>query len=78
MLFRSEETLTSTLIEYGIPGGHSAMARTVSLPVAIGAKLILQDKIRAKGVQIPVTEEIYKPILDELASLDIRFIEKKQ
>lgn len=73
-----EETLTSTLIEYGIPGSHSAMARTVSLPVAIGAKLILNGKIRAKGVQIPVSEEIYKPILDELASLDIRFIEKKQ
>lgn len=73
-----EETITSTLIEYGIPGGHSAMARTVSIPVAIGAKLILQGKIGLKGVQIPVSEEIYKPILDELASLGIRFLEKKQ
>lgn len=72
----TDRTITSTLIDYGIPGGHSAMARTVSLPVAIGAKLIIQRKISLTGVQIPVAECIYKPVLHELESLGIRCNEK--
>jgi len=33
------EHITSTLIDYGEPGGDTAMARTVGLPAAIGARL---------------------------------------
>ncbi len=68
--------ITSTLIDYGIPNGQSAMARTVSLPAAIGAKLILQGKIDIKGVHIPVQPNIYNPVLDELEKLGIRCEEK--
>lgn len=64
--------MTSTLIDHGIPGGESAMARTVSLPAAIGAKLIAQGKINLTGVHIPISREIYQPILDELEQLNIR------
>ncbi len=64
-------TITSTLIDYGIPNGQTAMARTVSLPAAIATRLILQNKISLRGVQIPVHPEIYNPILDELATLGI-------
>ena len=38
------ETRTSTLVAYGQPlgGGYTAMAKTVGLPAAIAAHLILQ------------------------------------
>ncbi len=68
-------TITSSLIDFGIPGGHSAMARTVSLPVAIGTKMILQGRINSTGVQIPVAKVVYQPILQELERLNIRCVE---
>jgi saccharopine dehydrogenase (NADP+, L-glutamate forming)/spermidine synthase len=73
-----KEKITSTLIDYGIPYGDSAMSRTVGLPAAIGTKLILEGKIKEKGVHIPVRPEIYKPILKELKGLGIEFKEEKQ
>jgi len=71
-----KEEITSTLIDYGIPGGDSSMARTVSLPAAIGARMILEDKIMTPGVYIPVSPDIYNPVLDELERLNIKCIEK--
>jgi saccharopine dehydrogenase-like NADP-dependent oxidoreductase len=66
-----EEAITSTLVVHGQPHGDSAMARTVSLPAAIAAGLILKGRIAQRGVLRPVTPEIYDPVLDELAALDI-------
>lgn len=73
-----KERITSTLIDYGIPNGDSAMARTVGLPAAIGTRLILQGKIKETGVHIPVRPEIYNPILKELKSLGVSFTQKKE
>jgi saccharopine dehydrogenase (NADP+, L-glutamate forming) len=72
------EKITSTLIDYGIPNGDSSMSRTVSLPAAIAVKLILDGKITETGVRIPVEEEIYHPVLDELEKLGIVCKEHKQ
>jgi saccharopine dehydrogenase-like NADP-dependent oxidoreductase len=81
-LARSEsgrnERIVSTLIDYGVPGGDSSMSRSVGLPAAIGARLVLEGKIRMTGVRVPVHPEIYGPILEELATLGIRFEEKRQ
>ena len=73
-----KEKITSTLVDYGIPGGDSSMARTVGLPPAIGTKLILEGKIQELGVHIPVTPAIYIPILEELKGMGIAFTEKKE
>jgi len=73
-----KEKITSTLIDFGIPGGDTAMARTVGLPAAIGTKLILQGEIELKGVQVPVVPEVYKPVLTELAEQGIELKEKKE
>ncbi len=70
-----KEKINSTLIDFGIPDGDSSMARTVGLPAAISTRLILEGKIDAKGVQIPIIPEIYKPILNELEKLGITFRE---
>lgn len=72
------ERITSTLIDYGIPNGDSSMARTVSLPLAIAVRLILEGKIDLQGVQIPVDPVIYEPVLAELKTLGIAFDEKTE
>jgi len=69
---------TSTLINYGIPDNDSSVARTTGIPPAIGAKLILQGKVTATGVQAPVLPEIYKPCLDELEKEGILFKEREE
>jgi saccharopine dehydrogenase (NADP+, L-glutamate forming) len=75
---RGKERITSTLVDYGIPGGDSSMSRTVGLPAAIGARLVLEGRVRETGVRIPVTPDIYNPVLDELAGLGIRFVEERR
>jgi saccharopine dehydrogenase (NADP+, L-glutamate forming) len=75
---RQRERIISTLIDFGIPHGDSSMARTVGLPAAIGTKLILEGKIKERGVHIPVLPDIYKPILQELKMLNIAFKEKRE
>lgn len=75
---RRREIVTSTLVDYGVPGGDSAMARTVSLPAAIAARLILEGTIGLTGVHIPVVGEIYEPVLDELEALGIKCVERRE
>ena len=72
------ERIVSTLIDYGVPGGDSSMSRTVGLPAAIAARLVLEGKIRMTGVQVPVHPEIYGPVLEELGTLGIHFEEKRR
>ena len=69
------EKIISSLIVYGNPGYNTAMATTVGLPLGVGAKLILNNKIKEKGVIIPIHADIYKPALKELAELGIKPIE---
>jgi len=61
-----EERIFSRMLEFGIPGGDSAIARTVALPAAIAAHLILTDEITAKGLKRPFSPEIYEPVLSLL------------
>jgi saccharopine dehydrogenase (NADP+, L-glutamate forming) len=75
---KKKEYITSTLVDTGIPNGDSAMSRTVSLPAAIAAALILEGKIKLKGVKIPVMPEVYNPVLAELETMGVKFVEKKK
>ncbi len=68
----SKEEITSTMIDYGIPNGDSSMSRTVSLPVAIAVRMILEGRFSKPGVWIPVIPELYNPILNELENFDIK------
>ena len=71
---RSERIIT-TLIEYGEPGGFTAMSKTVGLPAAIAVKLILTGKMPLTGCHIPTHPTIYEPVLAELKKLGIQFQE---
>ncbi len=74
---RPLERIQSTLIDTGIPGGDTSMARTVGYPVGICARLIAEDRISLTGVHIPVQAETYEPVLKEMEALGIRFVERK-
>jgi saccharopine dehydrogenase-like NADP-dependent oxidoreductase len=63
----------SSLVVKGEDQQNTAMAKTVGLPLAIAATLILQNKLKIKGVKIPTEPEIYQPVLAELKTLGIEF-----
>ncbi len=65
----------SSLIVKGDDSIYTAMAKTVGLPVAISAKLILNGDITIKGVQIPIRSSIYNPVLNELKNYGVEFEE---
>jgi saccharopine dehydrogenase-like NADP-dependent oxidoreductase len=67
----------ASLLITGENDQHTAMAKTVGLPLGIAAKLILNGTIKEKGLLIPVTPEIYEPILQELTQHGISFQEQR-
>jgi len=70
-------THVSTLVAFGEPSGDSAMARTVALPAAVAARLVVDGRIASVGVRIPVDPEIYEPVLDALEPMGIVFRETR-
>jgi saccharopine dehydrogenase-like NADP-dependent oxidoreductase len=72
----AEQKLNSSLVVFGDDTRYTAMAKTVGLPAAIATKLILNGEISATGVQIPTTQDIYAPVLEELAAYGINFVEE--
>ena len=67
--------LISNLVVKGDDIRQTAMAKTVGLPLGIAVKQILEGNIKMAGVHLPVSPEIYQPILAELASMGIIFHE---
>lgn len=70
-----KQQLDANMVVIGENHMHTAMAKTVGLPVAIATLAILNKKITTPGVQIPILKEIYDPILKELASNGVVFKE---
>jgi len=66
----------STLVLKGDDDVHTAMAKTVGLPLGIAAKFILSGTIALKGLHIPIAKEIYEPVLRELQNHGIIFKEQ--
>ncbi|MCP4896051.1 MAG: saccharopine dehydrogenase [bacterium] len=69
------ERITSTMIDFGIPGGDSSMSRTVGLPAAVGVRFLLEGSYSKRGVVVPVEPDFYEPALAELKRLGITFEE---
>lgn len=72
-----KKMIESSMVSIGHNEKETAMARTVGLPVAIATRHILNGNIKTPGVQIPITPEIYTPMLDELEEHNIKFSEKE-
>jgi saccharopine dehydrogenase (NADP+, L-glutamate forming) len=76
-LHNQQYALQSALVVKGDDELHTAMAKTVGLPLGIAAVLILENKIAIKGLHIPIIKEIYEPVLAELINEGIAFKETK-
>lgn len=70
-----KKQIDANMVVLGEDRTHTAMAKTVGLPVAIIALLILNGKVKTPGVQIPIKEEIYIPVMKELDNYGIQFNE---
>ncbi|XP_052756127.1 alpha-aminoadipic semialdehyde synthase, mitochondrial isoform X1 [Galleria mellonella] len=55
-----------TMTVRGDPASHTAMARTVGLPTAIAAKMVLDGEIQERGVVLPFSPGVYKSLLSRL------------
>jgi saccharopine dehydrogenase (NADP+, L-glutamate forming) len=71
-----QHLLESSLLVKGTNSLHTAMAKTVGLPLGIAAKMILNGTIHLTGLYIPTAKEIYEPVLSELENHGIKFVEK--
>jgi saccharopine dehydrogenase-like NADP-dependent oxidoreductase len=71
-----KERITSTFVEYGQPGGFTAIAKTVGLPSALAAKLVLTDELPISGCHIPTHPAIFSKVLPELKNDGLTFKEK--
>lgn len=68
--------IRSSLVVKGENNLRTAMAKTVGLPLGIAARLILNGKLKLKGLHIPTVREIYRPVLKELESYQVKFSER--
>lgn len=76
---RPNEKHRATLLEFGrTQDGNTAtaMALTVGIPAGIGALLLLQNKIQARGIIRPLEPEVYIPALEILEASGIKLMEK--
>jgi len=71
-----KEQIDSKMVCIGEDQKYTAMAKTVGLPVAMATLLILNGKIKTPGVQLPIREEVYQPILKELEEYGVVFNEQ--
>ena len=71
-----KQQIDSKMVCIGEDQTYTAMAKTVGLPVAMATLLILNGKIKTPGVQLPIREEVYLPILKELEEYGVVFKEQ--
>ena len=71
-----KKQIESSFVVKGENQTYTAMAKTVGLPVAIAALKIVKGEIKTPGVQLPISKEVYEPILKELEENGIVFKEK--
>ncbi len=69
--------IDATMVCIGDDALHTGMAKTVGLPVGIITLKILNGEIKTPGVQMPLTKEVYEPVLKELETFGIIFKEKE-
>ena len=70
-----QHQIDSKMVCIGDDQTYTAMAKTVGLPVAMAAIRILNGQITTPGVQLPLSKEVYEPILKELETFGVEFWE---
>jgi saccharopine dehydrogenase-like NADP-dependent oxidoreductase len=72
-----KKQVDSKMVCIGDDQTYTAMAKTVGLPVAMATLQILNGNIKTPGVQLPISREVYLPILEELEHYGVIFHEKE-
>jgi len=76
-LHNGQKTVTeASMVVIGDDPENTAMAKTVGLPLAIATRMILEGRITERGVLLPISANIYRPVLEELATNGLSFTEK--
>lgn len=70
-----KKQVDANMVVLGENRTHTAMAKTVGLPVAMATLLVLNGRISTTGVQIPIRKEVYNPVLEQLESYGVIFKE---
>ncbi|WP_222981929.1 saccharopine dehydrogenase family protein [Flagellimonas meishanensis] len=70
-----KQQIDANMVVLGENRTFTAMSKTVGLPVAMATLQILNGKINTPGVQIPISAEVYQPILSELKTYGMAFRE---
>ncbi|KAA9339644.1 saccharopine dehydrogenase [Hymenobacter busanensis] len=70
---------TSSLVVIGDDAVHTAMAKTVGLPLGMAVRRLARGQVAHRGVVIPTHADLYEPILAELAAdYGISFVESEE
>jgi saccharopine dehydrogenase-like NADP-dependent oxidoreductase len=72
-----DKEINSSLVVIGEDQTYTAMSDTVGLPLGIFVKHLLRGDIKCKGVRLPLSAEVYNPVLDELAEYGMSFKERE-
>jgi saccharopine dehydrogenase-like NADP-dependent oxidoreductase len=73
-----EKEIQSHMVLEGKDAVNTAMSMTVGLPLAVTAKLILRGQLNLRGIKIPTEKSIYEPVMRELETHGIRFVEDEK
>lgn len=68
-----EETLISTMYLQGVNGIDTAVSKVVGLPISILLKKVLQGTVTKMGMEVPMQQAVYAPILAEMESHGVIF-----
>lgn len=72
-----KKMLHSSLVMMGENSQDTAMSKLVGLPLGIFVKHVMLGNIKETATNLPVTPEVYEPVLDELKEYGLEFIEKE-
>ncbi|MFM2194618.1 MAG: hypothetical protein RL092_218 [Bacteroidota bacterium] len=68
---------TSSLVIEGENERHTAMSKTVGMPIAFAVERMIRGEIRERGVRLPILPELYLPILEDLKKIGVAFTESE-
>ncbi|MFM7619851.1 MAG: saccharopine dehydrogenase C-terminal domain-containing protein [Bacteroidota bacterium] len=68
---------TSSLVIEGENERHTAMSKTVGMPIAFAVERMIRGEIKERGVRLPILPELYLPILADLKKIGVEFIESE-
>jgi saccharopine dehydrogenase-like NADP-dependent oxidoreductase len=68
---------TSSLVIEGENERHTAMSKTVGMPIAFAVERMIRGEIKERGVRLPILPELYLPILEDLKKIGVAFTESE-